>query len=168
MRQIAASNYSPERLNAALELQREKGLAEFTALQPHYNLAEREFERTLLPVADAWNLAVLPYFSLAKGFLTGKYRPGGKAVKSERAEAARAYLDRGGADVLKALDEVAEARDVPVPAVALAWLRAHPRVEAPIASARTVEQLEQILPAATLELTPQEVDLLSASSRALG
>jgi len=168
VRRIAASNYSPERLNAALELQREKGLAEFTALQPHYNLVEREFERTLLPVADAWDLAVLPYFALAKGFLTGKYRPGGKAVKSERAEAARAYLDDGGADVLKALDEVAGAREVPVPAVALAWLRAHPRVEAPIASARTVEQLEQILPAATLELTPQEVDLLSASSRSLG
>ena len=114
MRQIAASNYSPERLNAALELQREKGLAEFTALQPHYNLVEREFERTLLPVADAWDLAVLPYFALAKGFLTGKYRPGGKAVKSERAEAARAYLDDGGAAVLEALDEVAGARDVPV------------------------------------------------------
>jgi aryl-alcohol dehydrogenase-like predicted oxidoreductase len=167
VRQIAASNYSPERLDAALELQREKGLAEFTALQPHYNLVEREFERTMLPVADTWDLAVLPYYGLAKGFLTGKYRPGGKAVKSERAEAARAYLDAGGKAVLEALDEVARARDVPVPAVALAWLRAHPRVEAPIASARTVEQLEQILPAATLELTPQEVDLLSASSRAL-
>ena len=89
-------------------------------------------------------------------------------MKSERAEAARAYLDDGGAVVLEALDEVAGARDVPVPAVALAWLRAHPRVEAPIASARTVEQLEQILPAATLELSPQEVDLLSASSRPLG
>jgi aryl-alcohol dehydrogenase-like predicted oxidoreductase len=168
VRGIAASNYSPERLNAALELQREKGLAEFTALQPHYNLVERGFERTLLPVADAWDLVVLPYFALAKGFLTGKYRPGGKAVKSERAEAARAYLDGGGAAVLDALDEVAAARDVPVPAVALAWLRAHPRVEAPIASARTVEQLEQILPAATLELSPQEVDLLSASSRPMG
>jgi aryl-alcohol dehydrogenase-like predicted oxidoreductase len=168
VRQIAASNYSAERLNAALELQREKGLAEFTALQPHYNLVEREFERTLLPVADAWDLAVLPYYGLARGFLTGKYRPGGKAVKSERAEAARAYLDDGGAAVLEALDEVAGERGVPVPAVALAWLRAHPRVEAPIASARTVEQLEQILPAATLELSPQEVDLLSASSRSMG
>src|SRR3954462_7041306 len=78
-RHIAASNYSPERLNAALELQRSKGLAEFTALQPHYNLVERDFEHTLLPVADAWDLAVLPYYALAKGFLTGKYRPGGRA-----------------------------------------------------------------------------------------
>ena len=165
VRAIGASNYSPERLNAALELQREQGLAEFTALQPLYNLVEREFERTLLPVADAWDLAVLPYYGLARGFLTGKYRPGGKAVKSERAEAARAYLQRGGKAVLEALDEVAEARDVPVAAVALAWLRAHPRVKAPIASARTVSQLEEILPAATLELTPQEVDRLSATTR---
>jgi aryl-alcohol dehydrogenase-like predicted oxidoreductase len=163
---IAASNYSPERLDAALELQREQGLAEFTALQPHYNLVERAFERSLLPVADAWDLAVLPYYGLARGFLTGKYRPGGKAVESPRAEAARAYLERGGEAVLEALDEVAAAREVPVAAVALAWLLAHPRVKAPIASARTVEQLQEIVPAATLELTPQEVDRLSGSFRA--
>jgi aryl-alcohol dehydrogenase (NADP+) len=165
VRAIGASNYSPERLNAALELQRGRGLAEFTALQPLYNLVEREFERTLLPVADAWDLAVLPYYGLARGFLTGKYRPGGKKVESERAEAARAYLESGGEAVLEALDEVAAARDVPVAAVALAWLRAHPRVEAPIASARTASQLEEILPAASLELTPQEVDRLSATTR---
>lgn len=165
VRAIGASNYSPERLNAALELQRQQGLAEFTALQPLYNLVEREFERTMLPVADAWDLAVLPYYGLARGFLTGKYRPGGKKVESERSEAARVYLERGGKAVLEALDEVAEARDAPVAAVALAWLRAHPRVKAPIASARTVSQLEEILPAATLELTPQEVDRLSATTR---
>jgi aryl-alcohol dehydrogenase-like predicted oxidoreductase len=168
VRWLGASNYSPQRLDDALELQRLKGFAEFVALQPQYNLVEREFERTLLPVADAWGLAVVPYYALAKGFLTGKYRPGGKAVKSERAEAARAYLDNGGKAVLKALDEVAGERDVPVASVALAWLLAHPRVEAPIASARTVEQLEQILPAATLELSDSEVDRLAASSRSMG
>ncbi len=166
VRHIAASNYSPERLTEALELQKLKGLAEFTVLQPHYNLVEREFERTTLPVADAWALAVLPYFSLAKGFLTGKYRPGGKAVESQRAESAGAYLEDGGEAVLEALDEVAASHDTTVPAVALAWLLAHPRVVAPIASARTTEQLEQILPAATLELTPDEVDRLSATTRA--
>jgi aryl-alcohol dehydrogenase-like predicted oxidoreductase len=165
---IAASNYSPERLNAALEYQREHGLAEFTVLQPHYNLVERDFERAMLPVAEAWDLAVLPYFALAKGFLTGKYRPGGEAVESERAERAREYLDDDGAAVLEALDEVAEAHDTTVAAVALAWLLAHPRVVAPIASARTTEQLEQILPAATLELTPAEVDRLSATTRTAG
>jgi aryl-alcohol dehydrogenase-like predicted oxidoreductase len=164
VRHIGASNYTPERLTAALELQRDHGLAEFTVLQPHYNLVERDFERTLLPVAKAWDLAVVPYFGLAKGFLTGKYRPGGEAVDSQRAEAARAYLNSGGAAVLEALDEVATAHETTVAAVALAWLLARPRVAAPIASARTTEQLEQILPAATLDLTPAEVDRLSATT----
>jgi aryl-alcohol dehydrogenase-like predicted oxidoreductase len=163
VRHIAVSNYSPERLTAALELQREHGLAEFKVLQPQYNLVERDFERTLLPVAEAWDLAVLPYFALAKGFLTGKYRPGGEAVESQRAEAARAYLDKGGAATLEALDEVAAARETTVAAVALAWLLAQPRVVAPIASARTTEQLEQLLPAATGALTAAEVDRLSRS-----
>src|SRR3954451_7165319 len=165
VRHVAASNYTAERLTAALELQREQGLAEFTVLQPHYNLVERDFERTLLPVADAWDLAVLPYYSLAKGFLTGKYRPGGDMVESQRAEGARAYLDKGGTAVLEVLDEVAAAHETTVAAVALAWLRAQPRVVAPIASARTTEQLDEILPAATLALTPAEVERLSAGAR---
>src|SRR5256714_3134028 len=163
VRHIGASNYSPQRLAAALELQRELGLAEFTVLQPHYNLVERDFERTLLPVAEAWDLAVLPYFALAKGFLTGKYRPGGGAGQSPRAEAARSYLDAGGTRVLDALDEVAATHQTTVAAVALAWLDAQPRVVAPIASARTPEQLEQILPAARLQLTAAEVERLSGA-----
>jgi aryl-alcohol dehydrogenase-like predicted oxidoreductase len=162
-RAIGASNYSPGRLTEALELQQRRGLAPWTALQPHYNLVEREFERTLLPLADAWDLAVVPYYGLAKGFLTGKYR--GKKVDSRRAEGAGAYLDERGTAVLEALDEVAGAHDAPVAAVALAWLLAHPRVVAPIASARTVEQLEQLLPAAGLELTAKEMDRLSAATR---
>jgi aryl-alcohol dehydrogenase-like predicted oxidoreductase len=164
VRHIAASNYSPQRLRAALELQREHGLAQFTVLQPHYNLVEREFERTLLPVAETWDLAVLPYYGLAKGFLTGKYRPGGEAIDSPRAEAARAYLDNGGEEVLDALDEVAGAHDVTAAAVALAWLLAQPRVVAPIASARTTDQLDQILPAASLNLTQSELKRLSAAA----
>jgi aryl-alcohol dehydrogenase-like predicted oxidoreductase len=164
VRHIAASNYSPERLTSALELQRELGLAPFTVLQPHYNLLEREFERKLLPVVEAWDLAVLPYYGLAKGFLTGKYRPGDNAVESVRAEAARAYLERGGEAVLEALDAVAAAHQTTVAAVALAWLGAQPSVVAPIASARTTEQLEQILPAATLELTEDEVARLSQAT----
>ena len=165
VRHIGASNYTPQRVTTALELQREHGLAEFTVLQPHYNLVERDFERTLLPVADAWDLAVLPYFALAKGFLTGKYRPDGDAVESERAQAAGAYLDSGGAAVLGALDEVAMAHDTAVAAVALAWLLARPHVVAAIASARTTEQLAQILPAATVELTPAEVHRLSGAAQ---
>ena len=165
VRHVAASNYSPERLRAALEIQREHGLAEFTVLQPHYNLVEREFERTLLPVAESWDLAVLPYFGLAKGFLTGKYRPGGEAIDSPRADACpQVSRQRRRGQVLDALDEVAAAHDVTLAAVALAWLRAQPRVVAPIASARSTEQLEQILPAASLELSPDEVERLSAAA----
>jgi aryl-alcohol dehydrogenase-like predicted oxidoreductase len=164
VRHIAASNYTAERLTAALELQRELGLAEFTVLQPHYNLVEREFERTLLPVAEARDLAVCPYYALAKGFLTGKYRPRGEAVDSPRADSAKAYLDNGGAAVLEALAEVAAEHGTTMAAVALAWLRAQRRVVAPIASARTTDQLEQILPAATLELTVDEVDRLGAAT----
>jgi aryl-alcohol dehydrogenase-like predicted oxidoreductase len=164
VRYIAASNYSPERLTAALKLQRELGLAEFTALQPHYNLVERAYERTLAPIADAWDLAVLPYYGLAMGFLTGKYRPGGAEVESPRAQRARAYLTKGGAGALEALDQVAAARQTSVAAVALAWLRTRPHVAAPIASARTTEQLAEILPAATLDLTLEETSLLSAAT----
>ena len=162
VKHLGASNYAPERLTAAIALQREHGLAEFTALQPHHNLMERDVERTLLPVAEELDLAVLPYYGLAKGFLTGKYRPGGEEVRSDRAEGARAYLDRGGAAVLEALDEIAAAHGTTVAAAALAWLRAQPLVVAPIASARTTGQLEQILPAATLELSPAEVERLSS------
>jgi len=165
VRHLGASNYTAERLTAALEFQRAHGLAEFTVLQPHYNLVERDVERTLLPVADAWDLAVLPYYALAKGFLTGKYRPGSEVVESQRAESAHAYLDQGGAAVLAALDEAATAHGTTVAAVALAWLRGRPQVVAPIASARTTEQLEQILPAATLTLTPAEIDRLSATTQ---
>ena len=163
VRHIGASNYSPERLAAALEIQRSNGLAEFTVLQPHYNLVERDFERTLQPVAEKWELAVLPYFALAKGFLTGKYRPGSASIDSPRAEGARAYLEKGGATVLEALDEIAAKHDTSVAAVALAWLRTRPTVVAPIASARNTEQLEQILPAASLELTAGELEQLSAT-----
>src|SRR3954467_6989656 len=164
VRHLGASNYSPERLERALEIQRDKGLAEFTVLQPHYNLVERDFERTLLPLAEDWDLGVAPYYALAKGFLTGKYRPGGEGVESARAEAARAYLDKGGAGVLEALDDVAAAHDTTVAAVALACLLTRPRVVAPIASARTTRQLEQILPAAALQLESDEVDRLSSTS----
>jgi aryl-alcohol dehydrogenase-like predicted oxidoreductase len=164
VRHLGASNYSPRRLTAALELQREHRLAGFTVLQPHYNLVERDFERTLLPVAEEWDLVVLPYYALASGFLTGKYRLGGGAVESPRADTARTYLNSGGDAVLEALDKVAQAHEATVAAVALAWLRAQPRVVAPIASARTTQQLEQILPAVTLDLEPEEIEMLSATS----
>jgi len=162
---LGASNYTPARLAEALELQRSLGLAEFTVLQPHYNLVERDYERTLAPLADEWDLAVLPYFALASGFLTGKYRAGSGQPDSPRASRAGAYLEQGGAAVLEALDEVAGEREATPAAVALAWLLAKPHVAAPIASARSVEQLEPLLQAATLELSAQEIALLDGAHR---
>lgn len=164
VRHLGASNYSAERLEEALSLQRQHGLAEFTVLQPHYNLVEREFEATLLPVALRWNLAVLPYFALASGFLTGKYRPGGEAVESARASSASKYLETGGAEVLTALDAVAKEHSVSPAAVAIAWLLQRPTVAAPIASARTVEQLEGILPAAALRLSEDDMARLTGAA----
>jgi aryl-alcohol dehydrogenase-like predicted oxidoreductase len=165
VRHIAASNYSPERLAEALRVADAEGLPRYVALQPHYSLVERkEFEGPLQDLAHAEELAVFPYWGLAKGFLTGKYRPGGDAVDSPRSGQASKYLEEErGPKVLVALDEVAAAHSVPLAAVALAWLRAQPTVAAPIASARNTDQLAPLIEAAQLELTPTELDLVSAA-----
>jgi aryl-alcohol dehydrogenase-like predicted oxidoreductase len=165
VRAIGASNFSADRLRSALAVSARDGLAAYVALQPHYNLMERtEFETSLAPVLAEHGLACVPYYGLAKGFLTGKYRPGGADVDSPRAAGARAYLDERGLRALAALDETAAAHDAPVAAVALAWLAAQPTVAAPIASARTAEQLTGLLPVLQLELTAPEVEALSAAA----
>ena len=161
VRAVAASNFTPERLSSALAISAREGLASYVALQPHYNLVERgEFETALRPVLQAEGLSCVPYYGLAKGFLTGKYRDG-TSVEGVRAKEALEYLDERGRAVLAVLDEVAAGHEVPVAAVALAWLAAQPTVVAPIASARTVEQLLDLLPVLDLELTDDEVRLLS-------
>jgi aryl-alcohol dehydrogenase-like predicted oxidoreductase len=162
VRYIGASNYSAERLAEAMELSRRHGLPSFVALQPHYNLMERDYENSLRPVVEREDLACLPYFALARGFLTGKYRDG-TAVDSPRASRAQAYLDDRGRAVLSALDEIASARSTSVAAVAIAWLRMQPTVVAPLASARNTEQLSEILPGAGLALTPAELERLRAA-----
>jgi len=160
VRTLGASNFSAARLRSALELS-----TGYVALQPHYNLMERaEFESTLAPLLAEQNIASVPYFGMAKGFLTGKYRTGGAEVRSVRAEGARAYLDARGERVLAALDAISADRGVPLGAVALAWLAEQPTVAAPIASARTSEQLEGLLPVLDLELTADEVTALSTAS----
>jgi aryl-alcohol dehydrogenase-like predicted oxidoreductase len=165
VRHIAMSNTTPERLRESLEVSWREGLAEYIALQPHYNLVEREaYERDYAPIVAEHDLACLPYYGLAKGFLTGKYRPGGAAVDSPRSSGALEYLDARGERVLAALDQVAAERAAPVPAVALAWLSAQPGVAAPIASARNVSQLEQLLPAVGLKLTDEELAVLTGAS----
>ena len=164
VRAVAASNFTAERLRSALEISARDGLTPYVALQPHYNLVERaEFETTLMPLLEAEGLACMPYYGLAKGFLTGKYRDGAQ-VDSPRAEGALEYLDDRGRAVLAVLDEIAAGHEVPVAAVALAWLAAQRTVAAPIASARTPEQLADLLPVLDLKLTDDEVRLLTRVS----
>lgn len=165
VRYIAASNISPERLAESLRFSEREGLAKYVALQQHYNLVERDqYEGPLADVVTTHGLSSLPYFSLAKGFLTGKYRPG-TTVDSPRAGAASAYLDtERGQRVLVALDEVAAAHGAEVATVALAWLAAQPTVAAPIASARDLEQLPALLAAADLKLSGDELARLTAAS----
>ena len=173
VRAIAASNFDTERLRSACEISGRHGLARFEAVQPHYNLVERAYEREQALLVDTEGLSCFPYFGLAKGFLTGKYRPGAADVDSgattgamrwARAAGARSYLDDRGVRVLGALDDVAAAHDVPVASVALAWLAAQPTVAAPIASARTLDQLREILPSLDLKLDPDELTALSEAS----
>jgi aryl-alcohol dehydrogenase-like predicted oxidoreductase len=165
VRHIGASNISPERLQESLEFSDREGLARYVALQPHYNLVSRDtYEGPLRDLASRSGLAAMPYFALASGFLTGKYRPG-TTVDSARAEGAAKHLaTERGQKVLVALDEVARAHDAPVATVALAWLAAQPTVAAPIASARTVDQLPALLEVADLVLTDAEVARLTQAS----
>jgi aryl-alcohol dehydrogenase-like predicted oxidoreductase len=164
VRYIGISNFSAERIEEWLRVAEANGLHRPVALQPHYNLVEREFETTLRPLAERENLAVVPYYALASGFLTGKYRDSAADSDSARASGAAAYLDERGLRVLAALDEVAAAHSTSVTSVSLAWLAAQPTVAAPIASARTPEQVPDLLAAATLELTPAEIFALSEAS----
>jgi aryl-alcohol dehydrogenase-like predicted oxidoreductase len=164
VRYVAASNYSAKRLVEALDTSERLGAARYVALQTHYNLMERgAFEDDLRAVAAARGLGVLPYFALAKGFLTGKYRPG-EQVDSPRAEGASVYLGERGDRVLAALAQVAEAHGAPIPAVALRWLVDRPTVVAAIASGRSVEQLADLLPMQDLVLTDEQRQLLADAS----
>jgi aryl-alcohol dehydrogenase-like predicted oxidoreductase len=166
VRYIGASNLSGERILESLRVSAREGLPSYVALQPHYNLVERErYETEYAPIVASHELSVAPYYALAKGFLTGKYRAGGPDVESPRAEGARAYLDERGERVLADLDEIAAAHDTTVSAAGLAWLLSRPGVVAPIASATSVAQLEELLPMAGLTLTGDELLRLEISSR---
>jgi aryl-alcohol dehydrogenase-like predicted oxidoreductase len=160
VRFLAASNFTAERLEQALDVSERGGLARYEVLQPKYNLVERDYEGALADVAKRRDLAVAPYYSLAMGFLTGKYRPGAK-VDSPRAARVEAYLNDRGLAVLDAVEDIAGAHGVPPASVALAWLAAQPTVVAPIASARNIEQLAQLLPFVGLELADEELRRLT-------
>jgi aryl-alcohol dehydrogenase-like predicted oxidoreductase len=165
VRAIGASNYSAARLRAALDISAKKGLPRYETLQPQYNLMERkEYEAELGPLCRKEQIGVIPYYSLASGFLTGKYRSKDDAGKSPRGSGATKYLDERGLRVLSALDAIAAERKATVAQVALAWLIAKPELAAPIASATSVAQLHELLGAVRLQLSAADVARLDAAS----
>jgi aryl-alcohol dehydrogenase-like predicted oxidoreductase len=165
-RAIGASNYDAARLQDALETSERKGLARYSVLQPQYNLLEREqFEGPLQDLCVARGLAAIPYYGLASGFLTGKYRSKADLAGKPRGGAVEKYLNDDGLRVLAALDTVAaQVRATPAQ-VALAWLAAQPGVAAPIASATSVAQVEELLDAMRLNLSAEQLAILDSASR---
>jgi aryl-alcohol dehydrogenase-like predicted oxidoreductase len=160
VRYLAASNYTASRLEEALKISRDLGMSEYLLLQPNYNaIVRKEYEGDLMAVAVKEDIPVLPYFSLAAGFLTGKYQPGVE-VDSVRAGDMPDYKNDRGWAILNALTEIAKQENTSIAAVALGWLRAQPGVVTPIASARTTEQLAQILP--VVELSAEQVAKVNA------
>ncbi|WP_139423553.1 aldo/keto reductase [Chryseobacterium mulctrae] len=166
VRYIAASNLSPERLKESFEVAEKNNLPKYVALQPHYNLLEREkFESQYANLVKEYDLSVFTYWSLAAGFLTGKYRNEDDLKKSARGEGVRKYLDEKGLNVLKALDEISARLETTQASVALAWLLANPLVTAPIVSATSESQLKTLFAAPELKLSSEDVELLNKVSQ---
>ncbi|MGV3658261.1 MAG: aldo/keto reductase [Chitinophagaceae bacterium] len=165
-RAIGASNLSPQRLQQSINYSKEKGLPQYQTLQPEYNLYHRQkFEQEYLPICKAENLGVINYYALASGFLSGKYRTPADAAKSARGEGiVKQYLNERGLRILKALDEVAEKRGTNAATVSLAWLIAQPHITAPIASATSIEQLHELIKAATLQLSTEDIAQINEAS----
>ncbi|RFU47469.1 aldo/keto reductase [Paraburkholderia sp. DHOC27] len=165
VRVIGASNYSGARIKEALAVSRENGLPEYQILQPEYNLYDREaYETDIEPVAQAEHLGVVVFYSLASGFLSGKYRSAADLGKSARGSRVEKYLNERGTRILAALDTVADQHGSTPATVALAWLIARPSVTAPIASATSVEQLQSLTASVELMLTGADMRLLDDAS----
>lgn len=160
VRYVAASNFTAERLQESLDISRSQGLARYIAAQDHYNLLERGFEGSLRPTLERNEMVEIPYFGLARGFLTGKYRPGA-TIESVRAAGVASYQNERGWNLLKTLDELAKHHHTSVAAISLAWLRAQKTVAAPIASARNIQQLAEIMP--IVALSADEIQALTNS-----
>ena len=166
VRAVGASNYSADRLAEALGTSRQGGLPRYESLQPHYNLLERaDFEQNLAPLCLREGIGVIAYFGLARGFLTGKYRSKDDLKKSVRGDTVEPYLNDRGLRVLAALDDVAGRLRATPAQVSLAWLMSQPAVTAPIASATSIDQLEDLIAAMHLELDQPALDRLDAASR---
>jgi aryl-alcohol dehydrogenase-like predicted oxidoreductase len=162
VRAIGASNFTAERLAEALRVSDANGWARYTVLQPLYNLVDRDvFEGPLQDLCVAENIGVIPFYGIAAGYLTGKYRTEADLGKSPRGSRAEHYMQRTGPAVLAAMDKVAAETGASLGAIALAWLAAQPAIVAPITSATSVEQLAELLPSMTLQLTPDQLARLS-------
>jgi aryl-alcohol dehydrogenase-like predicted oxidoreductase len=165
VRAVGASNYQCDRLREALDTAEAKSLPRFEVLQPFYNLYDRhDFEQHLKDVCERERLGVTPYFSLASGFLTGKYRSIEDAKGRPRQTMVDNYFDARGIRILGALDEVAERFSSSPATVALSWLMAQPAVTAPIASATSRHQLDQIIAATALQLDDDAIENLNSAS----
>jgi aryl-alcohol dehydrogenase-like predicted oxidoreductase len=165
VRVLGASNFTADRLKSALEVSKAHDWPRYESLQPHYNLVERPaYEAELEPVCKAEQVGVINYYALAAGFLTGKYRSEADLGKSPRGGGVKKYLNERGFAVLKALDQIAAGHKATPAQVALAWLIARPSVTAPIASATSVDQLQDIIKAAQLELSAADIAALDAAS----
>ncbi|MDJ0039719.1 aldo/keto reductase [Pantoea allii] len=168
VRAIGASNYSATRLQEALDISKQQGLARYETLQPEYNLYDREgYESELEQVARDNHLGVINYYALASGFLSGKYKKPQDAAKSQRGQGiVDKYLNERGLRIVEALEDVAASHDASATQVALAWLIARPGITAPIVSATSLQQLDELVKATELMLSKQEIEELSRASKA--
>jgi aryl-alcohol dehydrogenase-like predicted oxidoreductase len=161
IRYVAASNFTAARLQESLDIAKKLNLASYVACQDQYNLMDRDYETTLRDTVDKSGLSEIPFYGLARGFLSGKYRPG-VTVESVRATGvAKSYANERGWKMLEKLDQIAQERSTSVAAVALAWLRAQPTVSTPIASATKLEQIKELMP--VLKLSESELQALTSS-----
>lgn len=165
VRVIGCSNFTAERIQESLAASRKHSWPRYESLQPHYNLYERAaYETSLEPVVLGEKIGVVPYYSLASGFLTGKYRGQDDLSKSPRGQAAKKYLNDRGFRILQALDQVAEKHQATPAQVSLAWLMARPSITAPIASATSVKQVQDLVRAIDLQLDKASIELLNRAS----
>jgi aryl-alcohol dehydrogenase-like predicted oxidoreductase len=166
VRAVGASNVSLDRLNAALAASKKRGIPRYESLQPNYSLYDRvDFEQQYAPICEREGLGIITYYSLAGGFLTGKYRTAADAEKSaSRGDKVKSYLNPRGHRILKALDAVAARHGATPAQVALAWLMARPGITAPIASATSLAQLADIMGAAALRLRKEDLAALDSAS----
>ncbi len=165
VRAIGASNYNGARLSAAMEAAKKAGLPAYQTLQPNYNLHDRQdYETDLAPVAEKYGLGVIPYFSLASGFLTGKYQTLEDTEGQNRGSRVRKYFDERGKKILKALKQVSQETGVEQASIALAWSMAQPTITAPIASATSIKQMDALFAAVELKLSETQLKQLDDAS----